>query len=287
MKRTLCLLLCMFGGLLYAGTATLYLENDAFSQNDAGYTNGIRFSYTEDEPRERTYFLDDATVVHSVFQHMYTPQDISNPDPQPNDRAWAGTLGYEYLTISGMARFGFQAGVGGPASGAGKTQAWIHDLGGWTEPQGWDNQLDNRLLLNLIVGMRMPVFPFDYGDISLDMSSAVGTTIVQGSLLLEGRIGRVPSFREWVAIEPVPLGIEAGDEWYLYAVGAVGGRAVAYNWTLGDDVDEEPLVWEGHLGVSYGTNGYGIAYIHTWRGPEFRGDVDTFGFGNLSFRWSF
>jgi len=141
-------------------------ENDAHYRTDRFYTSGIEFSTKQaNDSRGRmghafTGILcgwldcDDSTPVTTqtnVGQLMYTPRDLSRPEPQPLDRPWAGLLYYEHsyaflspdqrvlTTLSG------EIGVSGRLSLVEPSQKLVHRLLDRTIPAGWDNQIGGTL----------------------------------------------------------------------------------------------------------------------------------------------
>lgn len=132
---------------------------------DKAYTSGTRYTlfYTKKKPSQ---FLIDRLLPKAgdssinVFgigltQVIFTPDDITNPNFQPNDYPWSGAL---YLTHSlysynEQQKYGFQTeldlGVTGPASMARQVQEGFHKLIDYEEPKGWTNQFGNSLILNL------------------------------------------------------------------------------------------------------------------------------------------
>lgn len=98
-----------------------------------------------------------ATGISFVMQ---TPEDIENPDPQPEDVPWAGTAGLATSWSSydnrRLAAFQVFAGCLGPCSGAEEIQTFVHDDLGLSDssPQGWDNQLENEFIANLNYALR-------------------------------------------------------------------------------------------------------------------------------------
>lgn len=132
---------------------------------DKAYTNGTRYTlfYTKKNPSQ---FLidrllpkagDSSTNVFGIglVQVIFTPDDITNPNFQPNDYPWSGAL---YLTHSlnsynVQQKYDFQTelnlGFTGPASMARQVQEGFHKLIDYEEPKGWANQFGNSLILNL------------------------------------------------------------------------------------------------------------------------------------------
>jgi lipid A 3-O-deacylase len=160
-----------------------YWENDLFSltdKSDRWYTNGIKVTamFKPDKNaspsvlsetvggRCRASFFGkinlgdpEACKVYagmSIGQNIYTPRDRSSPNPQPNDRPWAGFLyasliyqaqsERDSIYVAGERRktletWELKLGVIGPPSGAQWVQTEFHRLTKSTLPQGWHHQL--------------------------------------------------------------------------------------------------------------------------------------------------
>lgn len=93
-------------------------------------------------------------VGYGLNQLIQTPTDLTDPDLIPNDVPYAGVLGvyasWYRLNNNKLRAFQIYGGILGPSSYAEEMQKFIHnDLDMGTDPQGWDNQLYNQLLLNL------------------------------------------------------------------------------------------------------------------------------------------
>jgi lipid A 3-O-deacylase len=89
-----------------------------------------------------------------VPQLILTPQDVTIPTPQLDDAPWAGMLGaYVAWTAYDNRRLAaVQAYLGciGPCSQAEQVQKFVHNTLGFGErPEGWSNQIDDEILVNL------------------------------------------------------------------------------------------------------------------------------------------
>lgn len=153
----------------------LTFENDLFFGSDRFYTNGVQLEVSR-LWKTGEYVVGPVlgalcsklgcggqsllTSSHKVGQLMYTPEDISNPNPQPQDRPWAGMLYYaqDYDFLSSdkkmLTTFTGQVGIVGPYSYVEETQKYIHETFHATIPQGWDNQIDGELGIMAIVERR-------------------------------------------------------------------------------------------------------------------------------------
>ena len=150
------------------GTMSVYYENDMFTGTDHYYTDGIKFSWSSsdlakfsDTPYASPLlpvlnlipFVNRAdfqkNLTFSVGQNMYTPDNTAISEPQPGDRPYAGWLyaGVGLIVKNADVRhsFGLNVGVVGPWSYAEQTQRFVHEIRGFSVPQGWDNQLHNEV----------------------------------------------------------------------------------------------------------------------------------------------
>jgi len=129
-----------------------------------------------------------------------TPEDISNPDPQPGDVPWAGSLGWSesWYAFDNQTLNAFQIyfGILGPYSLAGSFQVQVHDWINADEPLGWDNQLKTEPLLNLNYNFkRKLVSAGEYvtksfaADFSVGLEGALGNFVTSAGVTLEGRFG--------------------------------------------------------------------------------------------------
>lgn len=84
--------------------------------------------------------------------NIYTPADISDPDPIYDDRPYAGWT-YGGLLVQRSQResdtptfesFELDVGTLGPQSRAGSAQKWIHEAFAQIYPEGWNYQVDNE-----------------------------------------------------------------------------------------------------------------------------------------------
>ncbi|HWK06044.1 MAG TPA: lipid A-modifier LpxR family protein [Puia sp.] len=147
----------------------IYEDNDFMNirgkPTDDAYTAGTRIDlfYTRENPSH--FFLDrilpkagDSSVnVFSwgVMQLLFTPDDLSNPDYQPNDYPWSASLtaSHSLYSYNPQKKYDFQTelvlGVVGPAALGGPTQKLVHHILQFEQPQGWSHQFRNSPLVNI------------------------------------------------------------------------------------------------------------------------------------------
>lgn len=308
------------------GLLTLQIENDLFAGLDEQYTNGTYLSYAL--PRNqlpgwarwtRRQLLgvieaEDWQVVYGAGQSMFTPSDITIPDPPMDERPYAGFLfGSAYLSADDGRRLdtvGIDVGVTGPPSLAETMQKFIHnDLGLGDTPRGWGTQLETEVAFRLVYEQKRrygatlgPEFGGVFGGLEVDaiphVAVALGTvdTSLTGALTL--RMGQgldidygMPRVRRSVA--PMARENTTGRRrWNLFA--GVGGRLVGRDLFLDGNtfrdsrsVDKEPFVADVNLGATVDFGRVIVSYMHVFRSPDFETLDDWSQFGALVFRAPF
>ena len=169
-------------------TLTAYFENDLFAQTDQSYTNGVRLSwvspdissYVNDsrlpgwirDVNDTLHFFHDINtrdcgeseanpnaclqrnLVISLGQIMFTPEDPNAADLIEADRPYAGylytTFGYHTRNDRQLDTIEFSLGIVGPSSLAQESQDFVHDLRGLPNFQGWDNQLRDEPVAQML-----------------------------------------------------------------------------------------------------------------------------------------
>jgi hypothetical protein len=195
-------------------------DNDAFVRVDNGFTNGWSIqrhtrqheSWQSMDPSKFSAWIGRTVpglgdgggrIVKrgtGLSQIMMTPEDLENPDPQPGDIPWAGSLGWSeswyVLDNERLNAFQIYFGILGPYSFAEDLQIQLHHLINADEPLGWDNQLRTEPLLNINYTVkRKLVSAGEYatkkfaGDFAIGLEGALGNLVTSAGLALEGRFG--------------------------------------------------------------------------------------------------
>ena len=310
----------------------LYWENDEFvagSGTDEYYTNGLRFSWvrnpnTVSNPEWTTNFVDhwcksritrrlcldvpvDVGYGHAFGQNFYTPDDITDPNPQPDDRPWAGYLYYSWLlqathhtTQPVQNLFEAQVGLVGPWSGGEFIQREWHGLEfiDAPEPRGWDNQLENEPTANLFYLWRKKLGSTSF-DIVPHAGGTLGTVMTSANLGATIRLGRNISSFPQLLITPSNAGTQNFPkkiEYYMFV--AADGRAVGHNIFLDGslfrdgpeiDIDKETFVYDLKAGLAWRYKAWRIDYSFVRRSEEFASplgrDDRTHDFGSITFSY--
>lgn len=304
-----------------SGFWSVQLENDLWgSQDDRFYTHGMEVSFASAEPAPvylenisdmLPFYHKGEAGVHgfSIGQNIFTPENISQSAPNPNDRPYAGWL---YLDLGIAHRFEQRGdeeginglvltiGVVGPNSYADSTQKFMHELTHSDYPQGWNNQIYNELGLGASYTRKWRTIyrgesgrEFELGRHSGVMLGNVYTYASAGAMVrwgtkLKNDIGPpsispglpgIPAFRPGTA-----------PSWYLF--GGAEVRAVAHNIFLdGNTYRESPSIEKKHLvadllvGAALHYGNMRIAISNMVRSREYEGQAEPSQYGaiNLTF----
>ncbi|URK17675.1 lipid A deacylase LpxR family protein [Thalassospira sp. GO-4] len=313
---------------------SLSVENDLFTptNSDQHYTNGVRLAFVSPEDSAPAAFLNVAKQVpffasegrirtsYSLGQTMYTPDDITIAEHQPDDRPWAGML---YGTAGLLSDTGLKSddgesnysridtleltlGVVGPASLADKTQDFVHKLIDSPRPEGWDNQIKNEPIIGLTYERKYRSwFEADVSGIEFDATPHGAVTL--GNAFTNAEIGTMFRMGFDLPADYGPPRIRPslpGSDFFVpdtegfpvsgYLFAGFAGRYVVRDITLDGNtfadsasVDKEPLVGDLQIGFAMIIGQARLTYTHVYRTPEFtaQSGADQFGSISLSFRF--
>jgi hypothetical protein len=285
-------------------TVTLINDNDAyFNIGDRHYTNGVYASATSPPRTEcascrflARLMLPESGAVsfrYGLFagHNMFTPEDLSLADPDPDDRPYAGWLyggARLYRESQGtLDRLEMKLGIAGPLSAADAIQRWWHALHwfGGVPPQGWNHQLKNEpgIVLSGQRTWRVPlVETFIDAELLPEANISLGNIFTYAGAGVSFRLGRNLDV-DWgpPRIEPALQGSDFFNEaagsfaWYVYA--GVEGRAIARNLFLDGNsftdsarVTREPWVADFDLGLALFGGPFAFRASYTKRTREFK-----------------
>jgi lipid A 3-O-deacylase len=219
-------------------------DNDTFLGSDdafsAGWSVQVHSPMLDKWPKGLAGWIGRLPTLHDdgeggrivrwgwgITQLIVTPHDITIATPQPDDSPWAGALG-GYVSWSSydndrLGALQMYLGCGGPCSHAEESQKFIHEkLNFGKTPEGWDNQLANKVLVNLNYEYRHKIWrgaeryqTRRFGqDASVGAQAGYGTFATYAEAWLEYRFGwdLPPGFTKLadppaigVALDPVYL----------------------------------------------------------------------------------
>ncbi|MDX1764060.1 MAG: lipid A deacylase LpxR family protein, partial [bacterium] len=296
-------------------TFTVYLENDAFTGTDRDYTNGLKLTWaTGYEPHDgdghlpawvhgvmdRLPFLQSPENLRalslSVSQNIYTPEDTDRSDLIKDDRPYAGIIsvaaGLHARTGRQKDTWEFSLGLLGPHSYAEEAQNWVHDLTHSKRARGWDNQLEDELLVDIVYERQWRLFQstrgsgFNY-DFSSHLGGRIGNVAVYANAGVEIRFGwQLPTN---FGTCPIRLGCEAdksnGRSVELFSPGSpftyhgfvgIDGRVLLRDITLDGNtfkeshsVDRKSLVADVMVGISVEYGRLLASYAYIFRSHQF------------------
>ncbi len=297
------------------GTLILEHENDLFAGEDRYYTSGARITWLAPGNRVPDWVRRGSRMVpmfdqdgelklsYSLGQNMYTPDDITDPDPPDNDRPYAGwtyaTVGIGSQSDTRLDRLQLSIGMIGPASQAHRFQKEIHRRLDSPQPAGWSTQLRNEPALLLTYERQWRRLAGSAGngwgwDATPHLGGSLGNVFTQVATGITGRLGwNLPADWGPPRIQPALPGsglFSASSDVGGYVFVNVGGRIVARDIFLDGNtfrdsrsVDKRYLVGEIQTGLAINiTRRFRLAYTHVFPTREFRGQRGTQDFGSLS-----
>ncbi len=220
-------------------------------------------------------------------QEIYTPENTWTTALVVDDRPYAGWA-YGSLTVYGerdkaINEMTLELGVVGPASGAERTQGFIHRQRDVDAGRGWHHQLEDKpgAVLTYKRGMRAPLGR---------EGSAFRHDI---SPYFEGAIGNVRAYAgggvTWRSGRNLDTTGIASAGWRMFA--DVNAKFVGRNALLGGNtlsgseyaVEAEPVVVTLGAGFEYVTPRFRVSFTRERRGREFIGQYEPDEYGSISF----
>ncbi len=287
-------------------------ENDAFDATDANYSSGASLAYAHKGPGLiggvwNLFGEPEGKRIstYEVSQLQYTPVDLERTIPDPNDRPYAGFL---YLGLTSHLQRGdslhglkLYAGVVGPASLAEQGQKLVHRTFGYHMPKGWDHQLKNEPIINLLYEYRhrFHLTPKD-AAIGVELipvgDAFLGNYLIQAQAGAQLRVGyHLPddfgtTTLLGIGYLPFPQDDAARRAWGCYAYAGGNASLVARNLTLDGNtfanspsVDKRPVVPAFEFGASLWTHWAQATFSYVMLGKEFYGQKVREDFGSILF----
>ncbi len=295
---------------------TLQIENDATAGTDRYYTSGLRLSTTSPTGVMPDAFARLGQVLFGAGQErltlglsqlLFTPRNTQISPPDPRDRPYAGLLLGNIALIHDTDRvrsvLDLDLGVIGPGAAGKDVQDAFHHLIGQGPNRGWDSQLPNQPVGEVLASRiwRLPIAsagPFEL-DALPTLTAGLGTWRVYGLAGGQVRIGQglaadfgapliAPGLNGWDAYNATrPFA------WYAFA--GIDGQAVGYDGTMDGEpfrstphVSRIPFVGEFQAGVAVMAFGLRISFTDVIRSHEFHGQAGgPFQYGSASVSFKF
>ena len=295
-------------------TFTAIFENDSITREDDNYSNGTVFAITTGtKPLEGvSKFLADKLVFprpkgeavarrgYSVGHLLYTPDNIIASRNQPNDHPYAAIAYGDTSWLVQQERrldiFTVELGLVGDSALGEEVQSIIHEITGDQEPQGWDNQIDDEILLNVHYDVQRKISGWRALGRSADLigtaSGSLGNRYTAAGF--GGALRWGTGLDQAYGLPRVrPTGTSSAfftpdtkQSWHLFMSGAV--RAVAHSIVIDDSffrdesntsVNREVFVADFQVGGVFQRGQYQTALTLVARSPEFEENdaIDTYG----------
>ena len=305
---------------------SIQLENDFFGGgSDRHFTHGSRVTCLTEpigwitDAAGNIPWFDTGQVMQkngpdlqarasiSLGHNMYTPEDITKRRLIKEDRPYAGWLsvGFGLVANQGSKRYDkleLNIGVVGPLSYAAEVQKGWHTSFGLRKPEGWKNQLNNELALNIFYEQarrlyKNSVFGLRY-DVIPHIGGGLGNVLIYAGTGVTVRIGS--DLKDDFGPPRIRPSLPGGDyfrgkigfNWYLFA--GVEGRAVLHNIfldgnTFSNSHSVKREVWVGDLqaGAAMQLHNIRISYTQIYRTKEYKGQDRPDKFGSVSISYQF
>lgn len=313
--------------LLSSGTRNLRIDNDMFGGlgQDQGYSNGFLVSWVSpnlvnyaNDPclpllarwlNRRLAWLqpdgfDEQNMTIGLGQVMYTPTDREPSHLIENDRPYAGalmlSLGYNARRGDDLLTSQVRIGVVGPSAHAKQTQSWWHGVIGVDRFNGWDNQLRDEPVLQLIHERRKRLIRNEstsgWGwDLTRHWGASLGNFATYANVGGEWRFGlHLPDDFGTAPLRPAgentaPMKVAADRAWNGHLFVAADARWVLHDITLDGNtvksshsVDKRPFVADIGYGIAVYHGNWRIAFARYHRTREFRGQKEMPVYGTLT-----
>lgn len=315
-------------------TFSIYLENDYFSGEDGEYSSGLKLTWSSEIkdqypqnvwPHRWLYplvkyipFEKDPdrkkNITFALGQNIYTPEDIEAEDIVEDERPYAGitylSLGFHSRLDRAMDSIEITLGLVGPSSYAEECQKAVHSVFDDIQPEGWDNQLRNEPILEIVYEHKKKIFQtgitggFGQGLI-LNTGAGLGNALTYYNLGLGYRIGwNMPNDFGVFPIRPISSFNGSFDDMNsshsknnkigIQLFASVEGRAVLYNifldgntFTDSHSVDKKPVVGDFVTGINlnWGNAQLGAAYV--FRSKEYETQNKAQQFASINFSFSY
>ncbi|RZK50322.1 MAG: lipid A deacylase LpxR family protein [Pedobacter sp.] len=283
-------------------------ENDAylFYGQDRYYTNGLFIYFRHAVDEQKLKKLEKLTYEISAGQKMYNPVSGFSPDPDKQDRPFAGYL-YAGGNVSlfykneSVLKTGLELGVVGPDALGKEAQQLLHDLVGFYEIEGWQYQIKNQFAINLNAEYTQLLHrsATKKVDFSFDGYANLGTTFSGAGAGILFRAGNINQLFNSASTNSIISNNGKGEkitknELFFYAKPQL--NFVAYDATVEGSLFNDnspvtfktkPLVFAQQLGFNYSTPRFTFDYSIIFKSKEIKSTAKAHQYGAISMFYRF
>lgn len=283
-------------------------DNDAYLWygQDRYYTNGLLIQYRHAVDQQKLNKLEKLTYEISAGQKMYNPISGYSPDPNRQDRPFAGYL-YGGLAASffskkeGVLKTSLEMGIVGPGAKGEEAQDLLHRIVGFYEVQGWEYQIQQDLAVNL--GVQYTKLLYRSASKDIDFSAEgygnLGTTFSGAGAGILFRAGKINQLYNSATTNSI-IGNQGKTEkltkheFFFYAKPQL--NYVAYDATISGSLfhddspvtfDTKPFVFAQQLGFNYSSNRFTIDYSILFKSREVKSIAKPHQYGTISMYYRF
>jgi len=307
-KRIFIAIFCLFMATnAFSDSLTFSVDNDLFTGTDRHYTHGTRLTFMYDEPPNQLKWMDnffkdrDKDYGFAIAQFLYTPSDVKIESRIENDRPYAAWLYGGFIVSASKEKqidyIELDIGIVGPHAYGEEVQTKIHE---WTDsriPQGWDNQIDETIGVDLTYQRKYRYnIPEDFGgesfefiesDIIPHFSATLGNIHTHFNVGAVWRIGHnLPDDFGYVRMEPSPRIIK---DYGFYLFASLDNRYVIRNILVDGNggVTKEDFVSDFSVGMTLILGKFDIIYAYNIRTPEIEEQKRNNEFGTIVVSYKF
>jgi len=226
--------------------------------------------------REELYYRESWSLGH----HMQHPDDLRESELILDDVPYVSLLAWSnsYIAFNNEEFTGFQTLIGwtGHYTFGEELQRNGHKFFDANQPAGWENQLENELILNLYYMRKWKAVEGPWADLSFNLDAALGNMFTFAQTAMEFRLGDRPG---GFAYQVNSIGhaldydarIYSGEKSYLYATLILRGRALIHAlsrdgnyirsdnpWTEHNELDERIFIGQAGISLHYERRDWGI-----------------------------
>ncbi|MBI1769092.1 MAG: lipid A deacylase LpxR family protein [Bacteroidetes bacterium] len=277
-------------------------ENDYFSATDIYYTQGINLEQVHPKIKG---FLTSKLLIRSgvsetkfgiALEHEgFTPTSISNSEILYGDRPFAACLFLKtFAMVNDSARkerlsSTFSAGVIGPAAGGKEMQESIHHWVNAKQPQGWQNQIQNDVILNYQVEYERGLITlgnnFSFSGKVGARAGSFSTKATAGSILMIGYFDNpFTNFLKQKKKTQIHLYAEPLLNLVVHDATLQGGLFNKTNPYTISSSDINRFVFQGNAGIVIKINAIQFEYFQSYLTKEFK-TGDTHIWGGIRIGW--
>lgn len=234
----------------------LNYENDFFTATDRYYTQGIQLLVVHSALKKSPLYklLPSVKQASSNYygilleQNCFTPRSIRHEGIFYNERPYTGTilLAHQQTSFNATKQLALKielvVGGIGKCARCEEEQKAIHRALVNIQPLGWENQLNNALVLNYNLTLQKGILRLKHLQIITQGALKCGTLYTNASLGLFLRVGLFTNYFENLGLQKKYLSNET-SKYRAFFLLSTNARGVGYNATLQGGVFSKPNVY--------------------------------------------